>query len=904
MNEFVLKQIIEQNAQIDELFERFNSAKEDIDLNCVNILKGLRTFVEIACGYYYGKVNNIEFRISKDTLRIAVSFIKLESTKLKFIAKLHKYLQVSTSHYVIDRNSAPRLLSRYLPFLIKIRTWTKNEFNIQVLKNLNAFNKSHFLSISEYYKFIKEKIFETKTTNIIESKERYYVFKSSPIFIGEDVIYETTIGIASNYASKFNRFIVFSRFEIDEKYAIKINIVDSFVIVNNNKIPIKIATGFKYSIRPCEFTNFASLLGETIKVQSNNNEYNRLMNYMTDNNLGLHEIVLSSDIQFINIKSFVLEKTENPIIWPILEKTRFVIRHKKFGFNVLKYLLVNMNNVVIKNQYFFEPNLHGLYIKNQPFDSLPVAMSLINHNTSIFSLMEIYNFDDYEDELFYRRIRNRTNEEGILYHSCDELNTNKENADILLKKINRKLYWSPSSQIGCVGNNYYIESYENTSKSIIDMLKKLSLLKIDNYETYVQNVLNNNDYTIDSEEKKQIVFRLFSNSKVACIYGPAGTGKSTIAKHISFIFSNNSKLYISNTHPAVMNMYRKIGGKKEDFMTVSKYLALKKRCDILFIDECSMVSNDDMIKILENNLFDCLVLLGDVSQIQAIDYGPWFKLAKIFLNKNCKFELTSLHRTSTPELIEFWKAVRERQDYINELVSQNLYSRELDDNQLFEYNDNQIILALNYDGLYGVNNLNLILQEKNTCEEFKIGSYKYKIGDPVLFTENNAYIQVLYNNLKGRITNFKISEGYVEVFLTVDATIDSINISHFENLNLIKINPDNTSDISIKIDQLFDSDEDEKYSKLVPFQLAYAVTIHKAQGLEYEYVKVVISEELGEKITHDIFYTAITRATKNLEIFRTKTTQTNVINRICEKRSGKDISIFSNKFNFKIREKF
>ena len=48
---------------------------------------------------------------------------------------------------------------------------------------------------------------------------------------------------------------------------------------------------------------------------------------------------------------------------------------------------------------------------------------------------------------------------------------------------------------------------------------------------------------------------------------------------------------------------------------------------------------------------------------------------------------------------------------------------------------------------------------------------------------------------------------------------------------------------------------------------AYAVSIHKAQGLEYDSVKVIIPRSNSEKITHGIFYTAITRAKKKLKIF-------------------------------------
>ncbi|WP_198427399.1 C-terminal helicase domain-containing protein [Streptomyces buecherae] len=52
---------------------------------------------------------------------------------------------------------------------------------------------------------------------------------------------------------------------------------------------------------------------------------------------------------------------------------------------------------------------------------------------------------------------------------------------------------------------------------------------------------------------------------------------------------------------------------------------------------------------------------------------------------------------------------------------------------------------------------------------------------------------------------------------------------------------------------------------MVPFQIAYAVSIHKAQGVEYKSVKVVITDANEESISHSIFYTAITRARERLE---------------------------------------
>lgn len=48
------------------------------------------------------------------------------------------------------------------------------------------------------------------------------------------------------------------------------------------------------------------------------------------------------------------------------------------------------------------------------------------------------------------------------------------------------------------------------------------------------------------------------------------------------------------------------------------------------MDECSMVSNSDMRKVLEKANYKLLVLVGDTYQIETISFGNWFSLAKYF----------------------------------------------------------------------------------------------------------------------------------------------------------------------------------------------------------------------------------------------------------------------------------
>ena len=90
-----------------------------------------------------------------------------------------------------------------------------------------------------------------------------------------------------------------------------------------------------------------------------------------------------------------------------------------------------------------------------------------------------------------------------------------------------------------------------------------------------------------------------------------------------------------------------------------------------------------------------------------------------------------------------------------------------------------------------------------------------------------------------------------------------------------------------------DEDDDDNDSTVVPFQVAYAVSIHKAQGLEYDSVKIVITNETEERITHNIFYTAITRAKNKLKIYWSPETEQSVLERLEVKNSAKDAHLLA-----------
>ena len=117
------------------------------------------------------------------------------------------------------------------------------------------------------------------------------------------------------------------------------------------------------------------------------------------------------------------------------------------------------------------------------------------------------------------------------------------------------------------------------------------------------------------------------------------------------------------------------------------------------------------------------------------------------------------------------------------------------------------------------------------------------------------------------------------------------------NLELIETKSD-SSIIRITIDKEFENDDDdEDKNNIVPFNIAYALSIHKAQGLEYNSVTVGITKDVENLISTNIFYTAITRAKKYLTIYWTPETGENIIEQIKNTNNTKDCYIFKIKYN-------
>ncbi|MGZ3863543.1 MAG: ATP-dependent DNA helicase [Bacteroidia bacterium] len=427
----------------------------------------------------------------------------------------------------------------------------------------------------------------------------------------------------------------------------------------------------------------------------------------------------------------------------------------------------------------------------------------------------------------------------------------------------------------------------------------MALSGIRNYSNSVDSWLQSSAYHIDCEEKTEALKKMFENSKVALIYGAAGTGKSTLINHVSNFLNDEKKLYLANTHPAVDNLKRKVKAANCSFKTIAKFLRSSETSfDVLIIDECSTVSNSDMLQIINRASFKLLILVGDVFQIESILFGNWFNIAKSFVPSCSIFELTKPYRSNNSNLLHLWEKVRNLSEDILEHIARNEYSVSLDDSLFKRTDEDEIILCLNYDGLYGINNINKFLQSSNVNTPIEWGALIYKVGDPVIFNENNRFAPLIYNNLKGKIQRIEVLHDKIKFDIEVDKVINELEAMDYE-FELMDNTKSGNSVIRFSVNKYESTDEDDDGSSetLVPFQVAYAVSIHKAQGLEYKSVKIVVTDEIEEFITHNIFYTSITRAREKLKIYWTPETENKILKSLVRKVNGKDISLLKTKYN-------
>ena len=597
-----------------------------------NILSNLRHLVEAVDQRIFSEKATITLN-KYDDIERSVAYVASRG-ELKFLNRFHYFLQAAVSHFIPDEDGATRLMLKYYEWLLRIREYVKNTFGLDILQNLEDYPLDQDESLNEYYEKIAYQLEHMRYSDRTPS-DRFYVQKSKPFFSGGKIYYEITVIPADDYSSKFNRFTVFSKNEIPIYYAIKLNFIDTEIGILKRHMPIRVIDNYKVAIRPVEFDDFSRILNMP-KVNAGTIEYDSMMEYLTVSGMSLTELVTMSDEYYGAVKTKIQNLSKSNNLFNSLDRCRQLIKSNAAGSIILRYILLKMRHRIMRYQIADRPNnwISYLSLWNEciPFDKMPFDASLVYHNPSLFDVFSCISSKGREHEILSRKIRINTEQNVKLFTPIKDVEyignvqelANKFNTLLISKHV-------PVRSLVIEKDNVYIKGYEADTVTIINDL----ISRVGNGLTGYRNAMGTwlqETPTVDCEEKESILLDMFSKYDLALIYGAAGTGKTTLIKHLSSYFADSSKLFLANTNPAKENLRRQIKVSNSEFSTIASCSPLVNgnNYDIVFIDECSTVDNAAMKELLKKLNCRLLVLVGDVYQIRSIKFGNWFSLRGIF----------------------------------------------------------------------------------------------------------------------------------------------------------------------------------------------------------------------------------------------------------------------------------
>ena len=876
------------------------------------IIQFLRTYLEHIAARIYAHENPNEQVPIRGKDKWYTKYMKplKESNEYGYIWRLHHSLQISTSHYVPAEDGAVRLMDVYLSQLYQMRDQMRDKFGLALMSNLEDYPQEKSCELDSYY----EKVYVALKGIHIEdgmehTNDRYYITRKKYRTVNGKGFFEYTLSYAQEQITKFDRFVAYSFNDIPDNYSIQCDFAQVNIDFNEIDIDIKCLIAWNVAIRPCELEKLASICGYNITVKSDNAYYKALMKFLSRTGMSLLDILLVDEEDYeIYIQQIELSKKIE--LKDTFDKIREIIIREKPGCNVLRYITAYLRNDVIRDQLANRTNnrLSYLYLRNEaiPFDEMPYASSLCGHNLSKSKLHKCLEIYDCEHQYVSSMVNKEAYDSNTLYVTVDDdkLDYYQYEVDI----FNHILYDSKKQQLRKIetfANHLYVKNYYEITKSVIEKLQQYTSEGIGVYSDMLA-VQADFMQEIEDENKQKIVANIFVNSRLGMIYGAAGTGKTRVAEYIAKLFGDKNILLLANTNAAKNNLERRVNSFC-DCYTVYDYLKNGyswKKYDLVILDECSTVCNEDVLNLFEKCNAEAYLLLGDIYQIEAIKFGNWFNFARYFVDTKSVYELVTPYRAKDKAiLLDMWTCVRKFDENMFERLLANGFISTLNES-IFEKDEDEIVLCLGYDGLYGINNINRYMQKINPSKPVEWGNWTYKVGDKILFNESRRFGNVLYNNLKGRILSIDKKTDEIVFQILVDKVISKRD-ALFSDIKLIDCNYEGKSIVEFSVKKRVERDSDSDYSEqVVPFQIAYAVSIHKAQGLEYQSVKVVITEDVDERITHNIFYTAITRTTDKLKIYMNKETQKKLAEKFVKSNVGlQQAQLFAGHAGLKLKNK-
>jgi len=361
--------------------------------------------------------------------------------------------------------------------------------------------------------------------------------------------------------------------------------------------------------------------------------------------------------------------------------------------------------------------------------------------------------------------------------------------------------------------------------------------------------------TLSASQRAAI--ELVLQHKVAVITGGPGVGKTTLVNSILKILSAKH-INISLCAPTGRAAKRLSESTGLEAKTVHRLLefdpavfAFKRNdelpleLDCLVIDEASMmdvVLMNQLLKAVPSTA--ALLIVGDVDQLPSVGPGAVLadiiesgqiatvRLTEIFRQASTSKIITNAHRInqgqlpqsdSSLSLSDFYCLYAETPEEIFAKLMHVVLERIPQRFNLDPVNDVQVLTPMNRGGL-GARSLNIELQTRlNGQSEPKVTRYgsTYAPGDKVIQRINN-YDKEVFNGDIGIISSIDIEDSLLQI--TFDERI-----------------------------------VDYEFNELDEIALAYATSIHKAQGSEYPAVVIPMAMQHFMLLERNLLYTGVTR---------------------------------------------
>ncbi len=394
-----------------------------------------------------------------------------------------------------------------------------------------------------------------------------------------------------------------------------------------------------------------------------------------------------------------------------------------------------------------------------------------------------------------------------------------------------------------------------------------------NYDTLID--MEEAEKNIKYEAKQRQAITTAVSRGLMVLTGGPGTGKTTTLNAIISIFEKRGdKVFLAAPTGRAAKRMSDLTGREaktihrllEVVFDTSDRLVFAHNennpldCDVIVIDEMSMVDSILFEKLLRALRLGCrLIMVGDFHQLPSVGAGnllkdiiaskcvPVVELTEIFRQAQQSSIVMNAHKIVSGEYPDVTRKDSDffffkRTEFPNAIdLVVDLAKRRLPNAYKYSPMDDIQIIAPSRKGTVGTVELNKVLQEKlnppaRDKAEHKGFLYTYRVGDKVMQIRNNYDIVWKKDNEQGT----GIFNGDIGRIIAISPAAQTVQINFDGRLAVYT------------------------FELLSQVELAYAITVHKSQGCEFEAVIMPVMGVFEKLCYRNLLYTAVTRAKKLL----------------------------------------